>query len=307
MIDVVIVNWNAGARLRACLDSLRAAAAGAPPMQVVVVDNGSTDGSADGLEAADGLVRVVRAGENLGFARACNLGARHGQAEYLLFLNPDTIVNAAALAAPVRFLSAPAHASAGVCGLQLIGADGAIQRTCTRQPTGRMFAAKMLGLDQIAPRRWPSHFMGEWAHDETRRVDHVIGAFYVIRRAIFERLGGFDERFFVYLEDLDLSTRVRQLGHEVWYLTDATAFHEGGGTSDQVRARRLAYSLHSRIQYGFKHFTRGTAWGLCLGTLLIEPWIRLGVSLARGRAREARETAAGFAHLAGRVLSRGVR
>ena len=124
--------------------------------------------------------------------------------------------------------------------------------------------------------------MSDWAHDETCTVDHVIGAFYVIRRSLFESLEGFDERFFVYLEDLDLSLRARQAGWRSVYLTDAQAFHAGGGTSAQDKSARLFYALRSRLLYGFKHFSPAAAWGLLIITIAAEPWIRLIFASFRG-------------------------
>jgi GT2 family glycosyltransferase len=101
-------------------------------------------------------------------------------------------------------------------------------------------------------------------------VDHVIGAFFCVRRELFEDLGGFDERFFVYLEDLDFSLRARKTGRTAYYLADAAAFHKGGGTSEQVKAHRLFYSLRSRLLYAFKHFKRYQAWIISAVTMLLE-------------------------------------
>jgi hypothetical protein len=128
--------------------------------------------------------------------------------------------------------------------------------------------------------------MAEWDHLESRSVGHVMGSFYLARRALFEQLGGFDERFFMYLEDLDFSLRAQQAGWTSFYLTEAQVYHEGGGTSKQIKARRLFYSLRSRILYGFKHFSRPAALALALGTLTIEPLTRTIFTLARGAPAE---------------------
>jgi hypothetical protein len=153
----------------------------------------------------------------------------------------------------------------------------------------------MLGLDRIA--RMPSHLMEEWDHTTTRDVDHVMGAFYLVRRRLFEQLHGFDERFFVYLEDLDLSIRVRDAGYRIVFLAEARTFHKGGGSSERVKATRLFYSLHSRIQYGFKHFGRLPAAALLAGTLVLEPPIRVAVALATGAPADAFHTLRATAQL----------
>jgi N-acetylglucosaminyl-diphospho-decaprenol L-rhamnosyltransferase len=184
-----------------------------------------------------------------------------------------------------------------VCSIQLVGDDGVVSRTCTRRPTPAHFVTKMLGLDALAPARFPSHFMQEWDHAENRDVDHVIGAFYLIRRELFERLGGFDERYFVYLEDLDLSVRVHEAGYRIHYLADARAYHRGGGASDQVKAKRLSYALRSRNLYGFKHFGRATASLLMLGTLILEPFARVAMAIAKRSPAAVKETLGGYASL----------
>ena len=130
----------------------------------------------------------------------------------------------------------------------------------------------------------------EFDHKSSRHVEHVIGAFYLIRRELFESLGGFDERFFVYLEDLDLSQRAAQAGWGTYYLSERPSFHVGGGTSSQVKARRLFYSNQSRLFYGFKHLSRVGAWAVVASTMLIEPWVRLAHSVVRGSRADMANT-----------------
>ena len=123
--------------------------------------------------------------------------------------------------------------------------------------------------------------MAEWAHDQTQDVDQVMGAFFMIRRPIFKSLSGFDERFFVYFEEVDLSLRAHQAGWRSVYLAEAQAFHAGGGVSRHVKAKRLYYSLRSRILYVFKHFNPFTAMLVLLTTLLIEPLSRSLLAICR--------------------------
>ncbi|MDA3878116.1 MAG: glycosyltransferase, partial [Halothiobacillus sp.] len=128
-------------------------------------------------------------------------------------------------------------------------------------------------------------------------VDHVIGAFFLMRRSLFDSLNGFDQRFFVYLEDLDLSLRARQAGWRSVYLAEARAFHAEGGTSRQVKAHRLFYSLRSRLLYGFKHFRPWQAWALFGVTLVVEPISRTIFSLLRGGVQDVRNTLRGYSML----------
>lgn len=285
-LDIIIVNWNAGGLLRDCLASLPSG--GTTIDRVVVVDNASTDDSLEGLEALPLPLTILRNPENRGFGAACNQGAAGSRADYLLFLNPDARLHADSLEAPLSFLEA--HADVGVCGIRLIDEQGHTSRSCARFPTPRQFLARSTGLDRLAPRRFPPYQMTDWDHAESRRVDHVIGAFYMIRRSLFEAIGGFDERFFVYLEDLDLSLRVHQAGHAVYYMAEASAFHQGGGTSQRIKATRLFYSLRSRLQYARKHFSGPASVAVVVGTLLIEPLSRLALAILARSASQVRET-----------------
>lgn len=294
-IDIVIVNWNAGKQLYNCLKSITATNQDDYELnRVVVVDNASMDGSADGLGDLRLPLTLIRNSENRGFAAACNQGAKNSKADYLLFLNPDTRLFENSLVVPIRFMDRPDNRNVGIVGIQLVDESGQVCRTCARFPTSGMFFIKMLGLNRLFPQMFLSHFMNEWDHSETREVDHVIGAFYLIRRQLFESLGGFDERFFVYLEDLDLSFQAYKNGWKTVYLADAQAYHKGGGTSEQVKAVRLFYSLRSRILYGYKHFSWLSATLLLLGTLFLEPLSRIALAVAQGSVRQVTETLVGF-------------
>ena len=273
-VRIVIVNWNSGAQLGACLDSIEQFG-GAEAVEVVVVDNGSVDGSARGDLGR--RVRLICAGQNLGFGRACNLGAADAASDYLLFLNPDAALREGSLQMALGFMESPEGANVGVCGIRLEGESGEVQHHTTRFPGART----MFTLGQIQTR---------FDHLSDREVDHVIGAFYLIRRSLFEALGGFDERFFVYLEDLDLSLRVRQAGWKVHYLAGAVGFHKGGGTSDQVKDVRLFYSMRSRLLYARKHFSAFGAAYVVAVSLFVEPLLRIGRALLRRSPDEARQT-----------------
>lgn len=291
--DIIIVNWNAGPQLAACLRSIEAHG-GSHVGRVFVVDNGSTDGS-DQVSAPELDLEVIRTGRNLGFGRACNLAAARADAPYLLFLNPDAELRPDALDRAVAHLRA--HEEVGVVGIRLVDREGEAHRHCARFPTWRSFIGNSLGLTRIARPWFPPITLIEFDHLSSRPVDHVMGAFYLIPRALFEKLGGFDESYFVYLEDLDLSRRVTRSGKQLHYLSDAVAYHKQGGTSEQVKAHRLFYALQSNIIYAFKHLPRGQAWGVTAVTLGVEPVSRLFRALARRSADEFRFTAQGFGML----------
>jgi GT2 family glycosyltransferase len=292
LLDIVIVNWNAGPTLRRCLESIAFAGGTGLIGQVIVVDNASSDRSLDGLAGVALPLTVVQNRTNIGFARACNQGARASSNPYLLFLNPDTTLELESLNVPLAFLEEPENSRIGIVGIQLLDNQGQIARSCARFPTPGSMAMRVVGLDTIAPRA--GYAMTDWDHTSSQRVDHVIGAFYMVRRSLFDDLGGFDERFFVYLEDLDFSLRANRSGWGSAYLVEARAHHVGGGTSAQIQARRLFYALRSRVAFVYKHFGFTPATALTLATLLVEPFPRLLRAILRGKPAEAGQTLVAF-------------
>lgn len=296
MLTVVIVNWNSGQLLQSCVDSVKLYGEHLID-KCIVVDNGSVDNSLEFMNESDENLLLIKVGNNAGFAKACNLGAMKSESPYLLFLNPDAMLMDGCLEAAIQFMEQDTSREVGICGIQLLGDNNKIQRHCVRFPTFKTYFSHALGLTALFPRKFPSHFMQDFDHCSSREVDHVIGAFFLVRRSVFEQLNGFDERYFVYLEDLDFSLRARMAGWKTHYLADATAYHKGGGTSDQVKAHRLFYSLRSRIIYCFRHFSRPAAWGVVTLTMLVEPWPRLARALLRCSWQEARDTCRGYGML----------
>ena len=280
-LSIIIVNWNSRSQLAEVVTSIGQHHHDLVSA-VIIVDNASTDDSLDRVEALTSLplnLRIIRSSKNLGFGCACNIGARKADSEYMLFLNPDAAVHADTLPKALAYMQDTANAKVGICGVQLLDEVSGVSRSCARFPSATGFAVHAVGLDRFLPRL--GHFMAEWDHSQTRVVDHVIGAFFLVRRSVFDSLQGFDERFFVYLEDLDFSYRARKAGWHSVYLANIQAFHAGGGTSNQVKARRLFYSLRSRLLYAFKHFSWMGAIGVLLATLLLEPVSRSALALFR--------------------------
>lgn len=284
MITIVIVNWNANQQLAECVVSI-AQYHHNLVASVVIVDNASSDNSLALVKSLPTLpfpLFVVENKENRGFAAACNQGAARAVSEYLLFLNPDTRLFESSLTVSTAFMEESKNQEVGIVGIQLIDDQNQVARSCARFPSLGMFVAQILGINRLPGFWYLNVHMSGWAHDKTAAVDHVMGAFYLMRRSLFESLGGFDERFFVYLEDLDLSLRVQQAGYHSVFLAEAKAFHAGGGTSGQVKAARLFYSLRSRLLYAFKHFSPWRAWILVLITLGVEPVTRTFFSIVSG-------------------------
>jgi N-acetylglucosaminyl-diphospho-decaprenol L-rhamnosyltransferase len=297
-LDIVIVNWNAGAQLQQCLDSIGTASLdGFELSRVVVVDNASWDSSVDRLQPGSVPLSMIRNTLNRGFAAACNQGAKDSRATYLLFLNPDIVLTSESLSAAIRFMESGRNSKIAACGAQLVNDRGQIAPSCSRFPTLLHFYTKMFGLNHLFPGRFQESLMRDWNHGETRPVDIVMGAFLLVRQPIFATLGGFDEDFFVYYEEVDFLHEIHRAGWQSYYLTTAQAYHKGGGCSHQAKATRLFYSLRSRIIYCRKHFGWAPAAGVVLGTLLIEPVSRIAYAAARDGVREIGDTLRAYAML----------
>lgn len=273
-VDVVIVNWNSGRHLAACLDAL---APGDGSIRVIVIDNASTDGSAEAAAGRAGVALRVN-DANRGFGAACNQGAALGASPLILFLNPDTIASPAAVAALAGALArTPA---AGIAGPALTDPDGRIVPTCSALPRWRDLVGRALGLDRLG--------LVATAFLPARGgpVGQVMGACLMIRRDLFERLGGFDERFFLYFEEVDLSRRALDRGALSLYAPEVRVVHVGRGSSDGIKSRRLHLWLVSRLRYARKHWGLGAALALHGVAITIEPLARCVALLLQGRTGE---------------------
>jgi N-acetylglucosaminyl-diphospho-decaprenol L-rhamnosyltransferase len=303
-LNIIIVNWNSAHQLSECLDSIANSDLSKFSLEkVIVVDNASIDRSLDGIEAINLPLEIIRNLDNKGFGFACNQGAAVGQADYLLFLNPDTRLFKDALDRSVSFIDDSLQEKVGVVGIQLVDEQGKVHRSCTRFPSLINFLCSIIGIDKLIKNQFTSYFMTEWDHSTTQAVDQVMGAFYMIRSDVFKLLAGFDESFFVYFEDLDLSYRVHQLGWASYYLADVQSFHKGGGTSEAVKATRLFYFIRSRILYAYKHFSWIKATTILIASLLIEPFTRTIFSIIRFSFPQVTETISAYVKLFANIQS----
>lgn len=297
-LDIVIVNWNSGDYLRDCLASIPASLADDFALaRVVVVDNASTDAGLRSAQAARSCLPldIIANDTNAGFAKGCNQGALLSKADYILFLNPDTRLFPQSLSTPLRHMEEAAGEKVGIVSVKTLGADGNVKPSCARFPRPAHFLARSLGIDTLFPGSGLSSLMTEWSYTEDRDVDQVIGAFFLIRRALFEALGGFDERYFVYFEEVDLSLRAARLGWKSRFLAGAGIFHAGGGSSSLARPQRLYYSLRSRLIYSATHFPAASHIAVSVATLCVEFATRLVFSLVTLSPERLAETLGGYA------------
>jgi hypothetical protein len=297
-LSIVIVNWNSGEQLKKCVQYLATHRDAAIHLEkVVVIDNASTDGSAENIRSQSLTLRVIKNQSNIGFAAACNVGAKQCDSRYILFLNPDTIVYNGTLSTVISFMEDTQNQKVGICGAQLVDNNGKITPTCSRFPTVTTLLSQSIGFDKLLPNKYTSQLMVDWAHDENKRVDQVIGAFFLVRRCLFEEIGGFDESFFMYFEEVDFAYRAQLHGWQSYFITDAQAFHSGGGATANIKSLRLFYSLRSRIIYVLKHFNPISATIVILAGLFLEPICREVFSIKKLSMSDTIDTIRGYGEL----------
>jgi GT2 family glycosyltransferase len=223
-LSVIVVNWNTRELLRACLTSLERHLASVDH-EIVVVDNASSDGSADMVTADFSAVRLVRNSENVGFGRANNQAMRLAEGRLLLLLNADTVLTDDSVARLVESIRGEKDIGVAQCRLML--PDGRVQHTAYRFPSVALAAVESLGLYKLLPKRRAGSILlsGFWDYDQERDVDWVAGAFMLVPRRVFEATGGFDERSFMYGEDLEWCYRIREQGWRIRYYPSASITH----------------------------------------------------------------------------------
>ena len=178
-VDVVIVNWNAGHLLYECVESI-IRHGGTSVSKIIVVDNNSSDNSVGFIKDFP-QVNLIEAQENLGFGKACNLGAGHSESDFILFLNPDARIYPDTLEKVLEFMKAEENSKVGLCGVQLFNEDGVIARSSSRFPSVSGILSHSMGLSKILPILGSN--MSEWDHLSTKTVDQIIGAFFFVRHA----------------------------------------------------------------------------------------------------------------------------
>lgn len=257
-LSIVIVNWNTRDDLGRCLLALRPAAAHLA-LQVVVVDNASSDGSAALVARRFPEAEVLALRRNLGFAAANNLGLARCTGRYQLLLNPDCLVHAGALEELVA--DADAHPEAGLLGPRLLNGDGSLQYSCRSFPTPAALLLRNTFFGRILPRNpWVSgYLMSGWHHDQPRNVDWISGACLMVRADARAQFGDLDDSFFMYCEDMDWCLRAWRAGWQVRYVPGPAVTHLVGRSSDRRPVAMTVEHHRSMLRYVRKHYGRVAA------------------------------------------------
>jgi GT2 family glycosyltransferase len=276
-LSIIIVNYNVKYFLEQCLYSVRKAA-GNLAIEVIVVDNHSQDDSLSYLGERFPEVRFIANTGNTGFAKACNQGLGIASGQYILFLNPDTIVAEDSFTRCIAFFES--HPDCGALGVKMIDGSGKFLRESKRSfPAPLTSLFKLFGFSALFPksRVFSRYHLGHLDKEKNHEVDVLAGAYMMVRRDVLERTGGFDETFFMYGEDIDLSYRIQKSGYKNYYVADTTIIHFKGestkkGSLNYVKMFYNAMSVFARKHYG------GTRAGIFHASIQFAIWIRAGIS-----------------------------
>src|SRR5258705_2981451 len=230
-LSIIIVNYNSRSLIEECLVSINKALFGIKS-EVIIVDNNSTDDSKEYLPSRFIDVKFIFNNENLGFAKACNKGYKTSSGNYILFLNPDTILSEICLTDCISFFET--HPEAGAIGVRMLDDKGKFLKESKRglpSPSASFF--KLFGLAAIFPgsKTIAKYYQGHLPEKENNAVEVLSGAFMMIRRDVLDKTKGFDEDFFMYGEDIDLSLRITRSGYKNYYLGKVSVTHLKGGST----------------------------------------------------------------------------
>jgi GT2 family glycosyltransferase len=267
-LSIVVVNYNYGDYLRACLASIDAQK-GSLSVEVIVVDNGSQDGSTATLRSEFPRVKLIKPGVNTWFTGGNNLGVQRATGEYVLLLNADTLIQPGMLPTMVAYARAHPQVGALTCRQQRF--DGEPLRICSRVPgyLDLLLGYTFLGVvfAPLRDRRYARLWYSDWARDTTRAVELIPGSCILARRDLLARLGTFDPRLKLYFPEDDLCRRMLQEGREVHFLADALLLHEEHASTRQ--AQRLASRVYFEDLIAFTRKWHGKPAALLLAALVI--------------------------------------
>ena len=262
-LSIVIVNYNSKFLIEQCLGSERKAIKGINT-EVIVVDNNSNDGSREYLRDKFTSLKLIFNNDNVGFAKACNQGFKITSGEYVLFLNPDTILSERCLADCISFFES--HPDAGAVGVRMLDSNGNFLKESKRGvPSASASFYKLFGLAAIFPgsKIFAKYYQTHLPEKANNPVEVLSGAFMMIRRHVFETVNGFDEDFFMYGEDIDLSLRIDQLGYKNYYLGNVNVTHLKGG-STKYNYRYVQDFYGAMKLFVKKHYRNKPAWYILL-------------------------------------------
>lgn len=257
-LSVIIVNYNVREFLEQCLVSVQKALASLNnEAEIIIIDNNSTDRSIEYLQPKFTGVKFISNIENFGFAKACNQGIEMSSGKYVLFLNPDTIIPGDCFQKCISLFES--HNDAGALGVKMVDDKGKYLKESKRGfPSPAASFYKLFGLAAIFPKSklFAKYYLGHLDENKNQEVDTIAGAFMMIPREVLEKVGGFDESFFMYGEDIDLSYRIKKSGYKNYYLAETYITHFKGKSTKQKNADYTKVFYNAMDIFVKKHYMK---------------------------------------------------
>ncbi len=256
-LSIIIVNYNVCDLLRTCLAQIVREADQKYTTEVWVVDNNSSDNSTNMIRSEFPSVKLIANKKNVGYAKANNIAIKKAKGEYVLLLNPDTIIEKNGLTKCLTFMDN--HLNAGAMGVKMIDENGNYLPESKRGlPTPFTALYKLLGLYKLFPKsnRFGRYYMSHLDKNSTGPVEVIAGAYMLIRKEVFTSIGYLDENFFMYGEDVDLSYRISNAGFQLYYYPEVTITHLKGKSSKMYDLKKVFNFYNSMIIFSNKHFRK---------------------------------------------------
>lgn len=252
-ISVIVVSWNAKKYLEECMRSILNCTE-SYDVEIIIVDNASSDGSPEFIKQNYPDVKLICSYENLGFAKANNIGIAYSRGKYLFLINSDVVVYPNCFKSMVEYMEQ--HPEIGLLGPRILGTDNKVQRSCMGYPSLWNTFCRAILLDNVFPhtKLFSGFMMKYWAHDSIKEVDIINGCFWSVRRRAIEEVGFLDEGFFMYAEDMDWCKRFNNAGWKVVYFPLAEALHYGGASSSRSPVRFYIEMQRANLRFWGKHY-----------------------------------------------------
>ena len=256
-LSIIILNYKTRGLVKHCINNVRATTANFA-YEIIVIDNGSSDGIEAMMKENFPDIKFIQTGKNLGFAAGNNIGIKEAKGKHVLILNPDVTVLNGSIEKMLKFMEA--NPEIGIVGPKLINPDGSYQISCRTFQTPKLILYRRTPLGRLpfAKKQLEKHLMLDFDHSSAREVDWFLGACMLINKECLDKMGLFDERFFIYFEDMDLCRRFWMNGYKVYYLAEAEMVHlfERASANDSWNFLKLNKLTRLHIASGIKYFVK---------------------------------------------------
>ncbi len=270
-VSIIIVTWNSEEYIEDCLTAIKKGESPTRPYEIIIVDNASQDKTVELAKEKFPDIRMIENSSNLGLSRAVNQGAKISTGKYILLLNPDVVVKEDAIQELYQFMEQ--KEDVGACGPRFWTLSGKLQRSCRELPSFRNLFTEFTGLGRLT--KCSSWKMWYFKHSELREVDQPMGSCLLIRKKVFDEIGGMNSRYPIFMNDVDLCYRIKKAGYKIYFVPSANVSHYLGGSTRKVRRKMILEEHWSMYRYLRDHFKNRFLITLYAFLLLVSAFYRI--------------------------------